>query len=194
MNNKVLVIGGVIVLGVGFLIVGALYNDKTQTIPRSSQAPTLTPTAQISASVSETAMPTEKNPNLAPDFTLQRLSGGTITLAEFRGVKPVVLDFWASWCPNCQRDMPKLNGMYEKYKDDIEVIGINLQERESTVKQFVLSKGISFSIALDPLRLASNAFGVQYTNTHLLIDKNGAIVKVIPGDIRENDIISLIKQ
>src|SRR3989344_9646414 len=125
MNNKVLVIGGVIVLGVGFLIVGALYNDKTQTIPRSSQAPILTPTAQISASVSETAMPTEKNPNLAPDFTLQRLGGGTITLAEFRGVKPVVLDFWASWCPNCQRDMPKLNEMYEKYKDDIEVIGIN---------------------------------------------------------------------
>lgn len=131
--------------------------------------------------------------NSAPDFTLQKLGGGTISLAEFRGKKPVVVDFWASWCPNCRRDMPNLNRFYEKYKDKVEVIGVNLQEKESTVRDFIASRNISFPIALDPRGEASNAFGIQYTNTHFLIDINGNLVRAIPGDIREADILSLFE-
>ncbi|MBI2035274.1 MAG: TlpA family protein disulfide reductase [Candidatus Liptonbacteria bacterium] len=128
----------------------------------------------------------------APDFTLQKLGGGTISLSEFRGKKPVVVDFWASWCPNCRRDMPNLSRFYEKYKDKVEVIGVNLQESESTVQDFINSRGISFLIALDPPGQASNAFGIQYTNTHFLIDINGNLIRTIPGDISEADILSLI--
>ncbi|MBI2004630.1 TlpA family protein disulfide reductase [Patescibacteria group bacterium] len=126
------------------------------------------------------------------DFTLQKLGGGTITLAEFRGKKPVVVDFWASWCPNCRRDMPNLNRFYEKYKDKVEVVGVNLQESESTIEKFIATKGITFPIALDPSGRISRAFGIQYTNTHLLIDINGNLVRTIPGDIQESDITSLI--
>src|SRR3989338_1560028 len=132
--------------------------------------------------------------NTAPDFTLERLDGGTISLVDFRGKKPVVVDFWASWCPNCRRDMPNLNRFYEKYKDEVEVIGVNLQENDSTVRDFVASRGISFPIALDPRGQASNAFGIQYTNTHFLIDINGNLIRTIPGDIRESDIASLIEE
>ncbi len=132
--------------------------------------------------------------SLAPDFTLEKLGGGTISLAEFKGKKPVVIDFWASWCPNCRRDMPKLNSFYEKYKDKVEVIGVNLQEKKSTIQNFISSRGISFPIALDPRGEASHAFGIQYTNTHFLIDSNGNLVRTIPGDIREADIVSLIEQ
>lgn len=123
------------------------------------------------------------NARSAPDFTLQKLGGGTISLSEFIGKKPVVVDFWASWCPNCRRDMPNLNRFYEKHKDKIEVIGVNLQEKESTARNFISSRGISFSIALDPFGSASRAFGIQYTNTHFLIDIDGNLVRVIPGDI-----------
>jgi peroxiredoxin len=128
-----------------------------------------------------------------PDVTLEKLGGGTISLSEYRGKKPVVLDFWASWCPNCRRDMPKLNGFYEKYKDQVEVIGINLQEPERTVADFIRSRKINFPVALDPQGLASSAFGIQYTNTHFLIDKEGKIVRMIPGDISESDFTSLIQ-
>ena len=55
---------------------------------------------------------------LAPDFSLPLHSGGTIQLADFRGEKPVILDFWASWCHNCQRAMPNLSRLYDEYKDD----------------------------------------------------------------------------
>ena len=90
--------------------------------------------------------------------------------------------------------MPNLNRFYEKYKDGVEVIGVNLQERESTVADFIKSRGINFPIALDPSGQASNAFGIQYTNTHFLIDREGNLIRTIPGDIREADIESLIKE
>lgn len=179
MKNKILV-GGIFVVVVGLLLAGRFFGGS----PANN-------TASVHNSVAAGDSPSK---NLAPDFALQKLDGGTITLAEFRGKKPVVVDFWASWCPNCRRDMPKLNGFYEKYKDKVEVIGVNLQEKESTVQSFISSRGISFPVALDPFGRASNAFGIQYTNTHFLIDINGNLVRTIPGDISEADIVALIEQ
>ncbi len=176
MNTKFL-IGGVVVVAVGLLIFGKFSSNNATS-----------GTASIHNSTSGGPA------NLAPDFTLQKLSGGTIALSEFRGKKPVVVDFWASWCPNCRRDMPNLNRFYEKYKDKVEVIGVNLQESESIIEKFISSKGISFPIALDPRGEASPAFGIQYTNTHFLIDINGNLIRTIPGDIRESDITSLIEE
>lgn len=179
MSNKTL-IGGAIFIAVGLLIFAKFYSNNSPSAVNSSTH---------SASIGSIAAK-----NGTPDFELRKLGGGTISLAEFRGKKPVVVDFWASWCPNCRRDMPNLNRYYEKYKDKIEVIGVNLQERESTVQDFITSRGIFFPIALDPSSQASYAFGIQYTNTHFLIDKNGNLVRTIPGDISESDIVSLIEQ
>lgn len=130
--------------------------------------------------------------NAAPDFTLKNLDGGTTTLSDYRGQKPVILDFFATWCPNCQRAMPQLSGWYDKYKDQVEVIGINLRENSSTVQRFIASKRISYPITLDTGRVASQ-YGIRYTNTHVLIDKNGSIVQTIPGDLRESHVLSLIQ-
>ncbi len=141
---------------------------------------------------SETAANTTSSAQAAPNFSLQDLNGNTVTLADYKGVKPVVLDFWATWCPNCQRDMPRLNQYYEKYKDQIEVIGVNLQENKSLVEKFVEQRGLTFPIVLDPASLASRSYSVRYTNYHVLIDKAGNIVKTVPGDISESDIQSLI--
>ena len=80
MSNKLL-IGGVIIIAVGLLIWGGLSNNGA---PASG-------TASVQNSVS-----TGSNAHPAPDFTLQKLGGGTISLAEFKGKKPVVVDFWAS--------------------------------------------------------------------------------------------------
>ena len=121
------------------------------------------------------------------------LGGGSIVLADYKDNKSVVLDFWASWCPNCQRDMPVLNRLYEKYKEDIEVIGVNLQEENSTISNFISSTGIDFPIVLDPLGTIAQEYRIQYTNVHVLIDKKGNVTKVIPGDIQEADIIELIE-
>jgi len=130
---------------------------------------------------------------VAPDFSLEKLGGGTISLAEYKGRKGVVLDFFATWCPNCRRDVPKLNSLYEKYKDQIEVIGIDLHEDESTVRKFVEKYGVTFPVVIDSGSVARN-YGVRYTNFHVLIDKDGNAIKAIPGDISESDILFLINQ
>jgi len=122
---------------------------------------------------------------LAPDFELERMDGGTISLSEFRGKKAVVLDFWASWCPNCRRDMPNLQKFYEKYKDEIEVIAVNLQEKESKAREFIESNGFTFPVAFDPSSQAARLYQIQYTNTHFLIDKEGNLVQPVVGDINE---------
>lgn len=179
MSNKTL-IWGTILVSMGLLIFAKFYSGSSPSAVNSSTH---------GASIGNIA-----TKNSATDFALQKLGGGTITLSEFKGKKPVVVDFWASWCPNCRRDMPNLNRYYEKYKDKIEVIGINLQENESTVQDFITSRNISFPIALDTSGQASYAFGIQYTNTHFLIDKGGNLVRTIPGDIAEADIVSLIEQ
>lgn len=179
MNTKILVIG-IILVAVGLLVFGRFYSASP-----SIRVASLNKGASISDTFAK---------NNAPDFTLQKLGGGTITLSEFKGKKPVVVDFWASWCPNCRRDMPNLNRYYEKYKDKVEVIGVNLQESESKVKDFIASRGISFPIALDPSGQASRVYGIQYTNTHFLINKEGNLARQIRGDIGESDIVSLIGQ
>ena len=176
MSNKAFlwIIVAAIVLPIGFLIVNNARNTDSLTAnPVGSIAP--------------------GHGREAPGFSLQTPKGETITLASYRGEKPVILDFWASWCPNCQRDMPKLSGFYDRYKDEVEVIGINLQESPKTVQRFVEERGISFPIVMDPFGQASRVYGVQYTNTHVLIDKDGNMVRVIPGDIRETDVHSLIE-
>lgn len=178
MSNKLL-IGGTVVVVIGLLAFGRFSGNNTS--------------SSDTASIYNNTSADSARTNIAPDFTLQKLGGGTITLSEFRGKKPVVVDFWASWCPNCRRDMPNLNRFYEKYKDKVEVIGVNLRESESTVGNFIASKSIAFPIAFDPRGQASNAFGIQYTNTHFLIDIDGNLVRTIPGDIRESDITSLIE-
>ena len=131
--------------------------------------------------------------DLAPNFTLISLDGDIITLADYHGEKPVILDFFATWCPNCRRDMPKLSNWYEQYKDKVEVIGVNLQERDTTVERYASSAGISFPIVLDPRAEVARAYGVQFTNYHVLINKEGIIAGVVPGDIKKSHILSLIE-
>jgi len=181
------------------IFVGGLVAVSVAIFLKAQNSERVTSTQQTQGVVSTSELPEQDNTQTstvgekAPDFSLSTVDGGTINLSEFLGKKPVVLDFWTSWCPNCRRDMPKLSKMYEKHKDKIEVIGINLQENPAIVERYISSADIVFPIALDPSGQTSRAYDIRYTNTHILIDKDGNIVRTIPGDISESDIISLIQ-
>ncbi len=172
MDSKILIgIGVVAVVGIGAF---ALSNSSSASpASRAQNANTSTVTA-------------------APDFTLERIGGGTISLADYKDKKPVILDFWATWCPNCRRDIPHQQALYEKYKDQIEVIGVDLQEEPSIVEKFVSDFGLTYPVVLDPTGDVARKYRVAYTNYHVLIGKNGNIVGAIPGDISEDDFIKLI--
>lgn len=126
------------------------------------------------------------------DLTLTTLDGQTISLADYRGSKAVVLDFWASWCPNCRRDLPNLQEFSQEYPDQLVTIGINLQETRGTVERFVTQQGLTFPIVLDPAGKLSSQFGVLYTNYHVLINRDGQIVEAIPGDLSPSRVTELV--
>lgn len=135
------------------------------------------------------ALPAKEGP--APDFTLPTLAGEDLTLSYVLAEKPVVLDFWASWCPHCQRNMPRLDALSRAYDGRIMVIGINMKEGPDAVRRFIDANGISYPIVLDTGAVAA-AYGIRYTNTHVLIAQDGTIRKILAGDITEADLQELL--
>ncbi|MBT6034608.1 MAG: redoxin domain-containing protein [Candidatus Jacksonbacteria bacterium] len=190
MKKIIILIVVVVVLAGGYAIIRASSLDSNSSEPLAQET---THVQQQRTQPPASIVRKEPVKPLAPDFTLKDLNNGTITLSSYQGDKPVVLDFFATWCPNCQRDMPILSSLYDKYKDEVEVIGVNMQESKSTVDQFRRSYNISFPIVLDPGRIALKSYGIFYTNVHVLINKKGEVVRTIPGDIRESDIESLLE-
>lgn len=100
-------------------------------------------------------MPTEASGievgEMAPDFALETLDGKKVHLSDFRG-KKIILNFWATWCPPCKKEMPEMQAFYEKHHSEIEVIGINvtgLEHRLSDVEKYIQKNSYTYPILLD---------------------------------------------
>lgn len=111
----------------------------------------------------------------APDFTVEKLGGGTVKLSDLKG-KVVVLDFWATWCGPCKMTMPQLDQFYKNRDKGVEVYGVNVWERNGTagVAPFIEKNGYTFPILLAPDELAGQ-YGVRGIPTMFVIDKEGKI-------------------
>ena len=84
-----------------------------------------------------------------PDFTLETVDGKTVSLSDYRG-RPVVINFWATWCAPCREEMPLLQETYDAHRDDgLVVIGVNVRETPEKVKRFLAEVGVEFPVLLD---------------------------------------------
>jgi cytochrome c biogenesis protein CcmG, thiol:disulfide interchange protein DsbE len=124
----------------------------------------------------------ETKETLAPDFSLQDLSGKTVSLKDYRG-KFVLLDFWGTFCPPCRMTIPELIDLQTKYKDKgLVVLGVSLDESKNTddkaLKQFAEENKINYTIMRADEKILSDYFGSNPHHIPLLkfIDKNGMIV------------------
>ena len=127
--------------------------------------------------------PNPKEGFTAPDFTLDLLEGGEITLSELQG-NPVVLNLWATWCSPCREEMPAIENVYRRYKElGLTVIGLNLtsQDSEQAVYEFVQELGLTFPIALDRDGSAANRYQLMGLPTTFFIDSQGVIQSVVVG-------------
>jgi cytochrome c biogenesis protein CcmG/thiol:disulfide interchange protein DsbE len=113
------------------------------------------PTPSASAADTAPAAP-HSEPVPAPAFTLPDLAGGQVSLAELRG-RPVVVDFWATWCAPCERQVPVLNAFHDKYGDRIPVLGIAVDaDGASRVAPFVAQHGLRYRVLLGDEGLAQD--------------------------------------
>lgn len=120
----------------------------------------------------------------APDFTVEGLDGNTYRLSDFAG-KTVVLNFWGSFCEPCVREMPLLQDLYEKHRDNnVVVLGSNLDEKLLTVQSFVERTGVTFPILLDHTDIQKK-YGVIYYPTTFVIDPSGRVKYKKIGEITD---------
>ena len=121
--------------------------------------------------------------NLAPGFQLQNLDGEVVSLSGLRG-RPVMLNFWASWCGPCRYEMPFIQEIYEEWTGkppSVVVLAINVGESASTAKNFMQSYNLSFPVLLDTRKDVTRKYNIIGYPTTFFIDKNGIIQGKVIG-------------
>lgn len=120
--------------------------------------------------------------HLAPDFTLTSLDGETVTLSDHIG-RPVVLNYWATWCPPCRIEMPHLQQASEQYGGRVTFLGINQAEGEQLIRDFRDEYGLTYPLLLDPNLTAHNLYSAINLPTTVFIDADGVVREVIVGAV-----------
>jgi peroxiredoxin len=139
--------------------------------------------AAAAESVTGGRIPSPRPGFLAPDFHVETLEGEVLTLSELRG-RPVVLNFWATWCPPCRAEMPALEEVYRETEGRyLEVVAVNAtsQDSASAAAAFVDELALSFPIALDPSGEAQRTYQIRAFPTTFFIDRDGMIREVVLG-------------
>lgn len=130
--------------------------------------------------------PTDTPP--APDFTLPVLSGGTVRLSDLRG-RPVLLNFWATWCPACRTELPALQAAYERYGDQVAFLAIDVKEPDDTVAKFITKFDLTFPVLLDRDGAVSDQlYRVRGIPTTLILAPDGSVSARHIGPLTEADI------
>lgn len=177
----VVLIGGAYVL-YGRLSAGAGADNLSVQTPPSAQAPGETGAPQNSAAPEETVPPKVE----APDFTVENADGEAVKLSDYVG-KPIVLNFWASWCSPCKSEMPEFNAAWEELEGEVQFLMVNMtdgsRETIDTAKEYVEGEGFTFPVLFDTNSEAAIAYGAYSLPTTYFIDAEGYLVARAVGAI-----------
>lgn len=111
----------------------------------------------------------------APDFELVSLAGDSVRLSDYRG-KRLMINFWATWCTPCVREMPILQKYYEvKYPGQFEVLAVNADETNREVQQFASDMVLTFPVLLDPGGKVQQLYQLRGYPTTFFVDEDGMI-------------------
>ena len=138
---------------------------------------------------------TFKRNEYAPDLSLESFTGENYKLSEFKN-KAIVLYFWATWCPICVDEIPQLQKIQDKYKRDLEIIGIHRSdtEKKDVGSEFAKGKEISYLMISDSdgkLYRATGGIGMPVT---VFIDKKGEVVEIKIGPKTSDEIAKILEK
>jgi peroxiredoxin len=112
---------------------------------------------------------------VAPDFTLASNKGANIRLKDLRG-KVVMINFWATWCAPCRKELPLLNNLYNKYKSKgFVLLGVNIDDKSDLAKKMISELKIDFPVLFDSKQSTSETYDLQAMPSTFILDKNGVI-------------------
>ncbi len=120
----------------------------------------------------------------APDFELQALDGQTLRLSDFRG-RPVLLSFWATFCPQCARQLPLVAAAETQYADfDLAVLAVSSGQSPDHVRRYLERRKLSLRVLIDPDKAVYRAYRVVGLPTTLWIDRQGIVRAVELGELK----------
>ncbi len=132
----------------------------------------------------------------APDFTAELLDGRTVSLSDFRG-HPVLVNFWATWCGPCRKEMPDFQTVYDaRSADGFVVLAVNNMERKSDVAQFIGDLGVTYPVALDEsgaINFDLYGSAIPGYPTSFLLDRNGVIVGYFPRIVSGPELLDALE-
>ena len=129
----------------------------------------------------------------AANFDLEAASGKTIQLSDMEG-RPVLVNFWATWCGPCQVEMPLLQEYYERYNPNLEVLAINYDESIGEIKPYMEKLGLTFPVLLDPGGKTADLYQVKGFPTSYFIDRDGFVRGVYVGILSKKVIEENLKK
>lgn len=151
---------------------------------------------------SDAAGPTEASTKVgpiigaqAPDFVLKGLDGNTYTLSDLKGDKPVLVNFWASWCPPCKAEAPDLVQLYKKYGNQMDIYAVNLTTSDSVegAQQFAADYEFEFPVLLDDKGEVGKIYQVLTIPTSYFIDRNGIVQHKMVGVTSPDNLEKMFK-
>lgn len=116
----------------------------------------------------------------APDFTGELMDGTSITLSELQG-KPVIINFWATWCGPCVKEMPAFERLKDDFGDKIGIIAVNCGDDAGTVKDFVEENGYTFPVVLDEEYSISMLYPTNSIPYTVVVDAEGRVTHISTG-------------
>ena len=116
----------------------------------------------------------------APDFTGELMDGTSITLSELQG-KPVIINFWATWCGPCVKEMPAFERLKDDFGDKIGIIAVNCGDDAETVKDFVEENGYTFPVVLDEEYSISMLYPTNSIPYTVVLDAEGKVTHISTG-------------
>ncbi len=178
------------------VLLAAACAGKTDTVETPDEAPTGT------ADVTETAQQADDPAaggaadsagRPAPEVRFTYFDGSEGTLADFAGT-PLVVNFWASWCPPCITEMPAFEAVHVELAPQVAFLGFNVGDEPGAARQLAERTGVTYPLAEDPDSAIFQVFGGIIMPTTVLVDAEGTIVHTISARLRAQDLRALITE
>lgn len=129
----------------------------------------------------------------APQFVLPLFDGGTFDLAEHQG-KPIVINFWASWCIPCRQEAPILEGLWQEHQDDVVFVGVDIQDGERDSLAYLEEFGVTYPNGLDADGRITVDYGVIGIPVTFFINRDGMVERRWVGAVRESQLVIWIEE
>ncbi len=177
MTKKILTLSFAFLILISFVFTSCAKNEEKEFAKAAEQLKKyqMVEKKESEPTTQEVKTEAKKEGPMALDFTLQMTDGTEFTLLQNLD-KPILVNYWATWCPPCVREFPDLEEMYKNYKDRMHFVAINSAETKDVIETFMTKNKFTIPIAMDSDNAVGMMYGIASIPTTFIVDTEGRIV------------------